>query len=114
MIEQKIKYGNNLIAEFMGGEYKNNLPYTFTKTGWLNTPANNNKVIAQYYDFRYHKSWEWLMPVCKKIIESYCDKREYIFEGLTECNIEKTYKAVIDFIHFWNDPKQEKIIWNKN
>ncbi len=56
--------------------------------------------------------WNELMNVCKKIIGMYFDKREDIFAGLKECDIKKTYKACVDFIHFWNDDKQIKIEWN--
>ncbi len=57
-------------------------------------------------------NWNELMDVCKKIIGMYFDKREDIFAGLKECDIKKTYKACVVFIHFWNDDKQIKIEWN--
>ena len=65
--------GNRLIAKFMGGEYKEDLPYTWTKTGWINTPANHTKTIAQDYDFEYHKNWNWLMEVVEKCIKEMSD-----------------------------------------
>lgn len=57
--------------------------------------------------------WNTLMPICKKIIESYYDKREDIFEGLHKIDIDKTFNAVVEFIKFWNDESQLKIKWNK-
>lgn len=59
----------------------------------------------------YHRSWDRLMPVCKKIIESYYDYRFDIFDGLKTCDLEKTWEAVVAFIKFWNDPTQLKLIW---
>ena len=55
--------------------------------------------------------WNDLMPVCKKIIESYFDKRTEIFAGLHEVDIEKTFNAVVDFIIFWNDDTIPKMTW---
>jgi len=57
--------------------------------------------------------WNELMKVCKKIIGMYKDRREDIFSGLMECDIDKTYKACVEFIKFWNDPLQKKLTWNK-
>lgn len=78
MTEEIIK-GNALIAKFMGGEFRENLPYTWIKSGWFNTPANDSLSIVQDYDLKYHKSWDWIVPVahkcCKEISELGFDKR---------------------------------------
>ncbi len=108
MTKDQIKYGNRLIALYMGGIERE-------PEGLFMLQIKNNK--KPYYIFytrlKYHRSWDWLMLVCKKIIESYFDERSEIFQGLTECDIEKTFDAVVKFIEFWNDPNQIKLTWNK-
>ena len=93
--------GNQLIAEFMGlslgsGQYK--------------FPTGYGSSINDYQ--KYHSSWEWLMPVVKKIVHMYADKREKIFEGLCDCDIQKTFEAVVEFIKFWNNPDEPKYKWD--
>lgn len=58
--------------------------------------------------------WNTLMKVCKKIIEMYFDRRQDIFSGLHKCDIKATYKGCVEFIKFWNDDTQKKIVWNKS
>ena len=55
--------------------------YTYTKFGWFNTPANDNTDIAQAHQFKYHNSWEWLMPVLIKIEN--LDIQGYFIETIT-------------------------------
>ena len=72
-----------------------------------------------YFDFAdsgiywYHPNQDWnqLMKVCRKIFDIYADNRSDIFQGQRECDIDKTYKACVEFIKFWYDPKQEKHTW---
>jgi hypothetical protein len=94
MKQEDIIEGNKLIAEFM-------------------QVAPEVEYCVAQDDLKYHKSWDALIPVCKKIIGMYFDNRQDIFAGLTECNIEKTHTAVIEFIKFWNDPTQPKIKFKK-
>jgi len=67
MEEQEITYGNELIAKFMGGEYRTDLPFEWLSKGWINTPANNSQQVAQSHQFRYNSDWNWIMPVREKI-----------------------------------------------
>jgi len=60
-----------------------------------------------------HSDWNTLMPVCKKIIESYFDMRGDIYLGLQKCDINATFEAVVEFIKFWNDDSKPKLTWNK-
>lgn len=62
--------------------------------------------------YRPNSDWNALQSVCKKIIESYHDNREYIFKGQNDVDIDMTFNAVVNFIKFWNDENEEKIIWN--
>lgn len=114
---EEVVNGNKIIAKFMGGEFRENLPYTYIKSGWFNTPANNSQHIAQDYDFKYHKSWEWLMPVvekiekenygfkiCRKVVEIYLDdSKETIIHVKEESKIKSLFKAVVEFIKIKGD-----------
>lgn len=86
MTKQRIIEGNRLIAKFMGGVWVTDKPYSFIKEYWLNTQANNNKQLAQDYDLKYHKKWNWLMPVVEKI-ESIHDKHHGHFAVYISSNI---------------------------
>lgn len=89
----------------------------------------NTKLIAKFMESKYIldytddtlssvgnlyiTSWDRLMPVCKKIINMYFDRRELIFRGLLTCDIEFTYHAVVAFLKFWYDEEQLKIDWTE-
>jgi hypothetical protein len=54
---QQIEEGNILIAEFVCG----------WKPGELFTWPSGGRGWANEKDFKYHTSWDWLMPVVEKI-----------------------------------------------
>jgi hypothetical protein len=66
-----------------------------------------------YFDnnLRYHSSWDWLMPVLKKIDESEVELNEDsnligdITHGLVSIDIQMTFEAVIEFIKWYNENK---------
>ena len=90
----------------------------------------NNKVIAEFmglnidkgvqadymqHELKYHKSWDWLMPVVEKMESMGCvvkhhhgdcivykidEKENYrcIIEMIGLNKLENTYKAVVEFI----------------
>ena len=82
---------NKLIAEFMEVDQVD-------IDTWL---ESNSKL-------KYHISWDWLMPVILRCrIDSRCELDEDIMwdkivEGLEECNLPKTYEAVVEFINQYN------------
>ena len=88
---------NKLIAEFMG--YK-----TYKMNGYLNVEyADNNHRTIQ--DTHYHTSWDWLMPVLKKINlkltpQNYSEWR--MINRPTEYNIKDVYNQVVEFIKQYN------------
>lgn len=122
MSHKEVSEGNKLIAEFMGGEFETNLPFTYTKSGWVNTPANSSRQIAQDYDLKYHSDFNWLMPVVEKIeklkfeIHIYshynwkepnrvviCDWRDnIIINNSSDHKIEGLFKSIIEFIKWYN------------
>ena len=102
----------------------------------MNT-TDNNKLIAEFMDkdvallksvgiekytsdeLKYHKSWDWLMPVVDKIDEVSNDntlfKIEYnrafiedtenyhiLIDVMAKSRREATYKAVVEFINQYN------------
>ena len=85
---------------------------------------NNNKLIAEFMDLRstglsiykpseykYHTSWDWLMPVVQKIGDEYLNTPfDETFSHFTEqyeniWTIEDTYNAVVEFIKDQNTIK---------
>ncbi len=80
---------NELIAEFMGVDQVD---------------------IDTWYDehnqLKYHKSWDWLMPVIQKCLVGEAEQSEEIsntlikniYEGICNQNISSTYKSVVHFI----------------
>ncbi len=125
MTEQEIE-NNKLIAEFMYPHAKKEC-----ESGEFSMEEGMYKksllAFGQYENMRYHKSWDWLMPVVEKIeIGLQEEFRVVILE--TECSIfQKTedgnlricfkevaaseetekiraaYKAIVEFIKWYNE-----------
>lgn len=109
-----MKTENEIIAEFMGGWNKD--PHT-RKYG-INIPHMKN----QWWDIdelQYHASWDWLMPVVEKI-ENMGHSTKIECNGISttvtispnvsvwnnpSTKIDKAYKAVVQFIKWYNEQK---------
>ncbi len=101
MTEQETLEGNKLIAEFMTME---------------KCPLGVKTKIIHSNDLKYHSSWDWLMPVVEKIEKTHCINIEYttcniadpangyedIISTSEKTKIEATWKAVIEFINWYN------------
>ena len=75
-----------IIAEFMGIDQVDIDTYQET---------NSN--------LKYHTSWDWLMPVVQKCRQE--NRLEYfdrVYYALEECDINVTYRAVVEFINQLN------------
>ena len=121
-----MKTENELIAEFMGFK-----PYkeAWGGSGSFARTYNINGDILYGNEMKYNSSWDWLMPVVEKIKKEHyfrfdidspgsVTKQQHtsvsIFQnwvggGCTEvCEIEgedmksTIYKAVVEFIHWYN------------
>lgn len=57
----KIKEGNELIALFMG------FKFIVKDYHGINILENDEGIAYDMYQLKYHKSWDWLMPVAEKI-----------------------------------------------
>ena len=79
---------NELIAEFMGVD-----------------PIDIDYAIDEYGKLKYHLSWDWLMPVLKKINlkltpQNYSEWR--MINRPTEYHIKDVYNQVVEFINQYN------------
>lgn len=104
MTKEEIIAGNKLIAEFM-------------KKGKIHPN-----------DLKYHSSWDWLMPVVEKIEQRFIDNQDaesgfsirieaylcviegmlgnQISEGFEDKKILSVWKAIVDFIEWYNSQPQ--------
>ena len=115
--DMKEKTDNELIAEFHDGT-------TFDEGGLCTDLEKKYSWRPGVYDplrvehLNYHASWDWLMPVVDKIerIKNSDDYEVDIFgnccdiggrfEAIGKTKIEATYKAVIEFIKWYNANKK--------
>lgn len=106
MTQDEIIAGNKVIAEFMG--------YTFIGDHFYHKDKGRG---TWFKHAKYHCSWDWLMPVCKKLdclaedktipfskdYEFHCDLLD---DTVTrEYSIAPVWKEVIDFIDWFNKTK---------
>ena len=122
---------NEIIAEFMGLEFKKEIEgikYYSVPPGHV---ASYNASMGQFY---YHKSWDWLMPVVEKIesehdasylcrivsrrciiYDSNIADQAAVYQGSGEgivsgfvnqdSKLIACYKAVVQFIKWYNQQK---------
>jgi len=82
---------NKLIAEFMGYEVKHGKCYS---------PKYNDGTIAP---MQFDGSWDWLMPVVRKLEDGGLDPHELIDKALESRLIEDAYNEVVDTIKRYNE-----------
>jgi hypothetical protein len=112
----KIMKNNKLIAEFMGLETPFNEisdATLYTYKGIEEASAITFVVDVELHEMRYHLSWDWLMPVVKKIkilvMEDDSDELynseewDNITHTLVQIEIKSVYQAVIEFIKNQNN-----------
>lgn len=120
MQSKEILDGNKLIAEFCGLMHiplDDEFPYDSWR--WKTDavePINKNIRTGIIYEVEYHISWDWLMPVGKKISDIFEEKvksKDYMIDGgelflsriLDEVcyfNIEKLWVAIVEYIEWYN------------
>lgn len=71
MTKQYIAESNKIIAEFDGWKHGG-------KKGNLANMYNKNGEQVHSDNFQYHKSWDWLLPVYKKLATKLYAKRDEI------------------------------------
>jgi hypothetical protein len=84
---------NKLIAEFMGVVFHDDENQYYNADG-----------LHIGLDLKYHTSWDWLMPVLIKCMQTGddTDKWDHLYNVLSELNVDKLYKAVVEFIKYIN------------
>ena len=102
-----IKESNKLIAEFMGNTYEKGLGHLV-----VNMDTHKNYISSEH--MKYHSSWDWLMPVNKKIrtikYESNGSGNKKASEaykwginlGLYISDINTSWVAIVKFIKWYN------------
>jgi hypothetical protein len=86
---------NKLIAEFMGDTFYPEPQHWYDSHG---------SFIGD--TLKYHTSWDWLMPVVRKIEDGGLDPHETIATALESRVIEDVYNEVVDTIKRYNDEQQ--------
>ena len=90
---------NKLIAEFMGWQLQDN-----PKDRWYCSFREPNGILHKNTNIepmQFHSSWDWLMPVVKKIEDYLSDnvgKVGYFDECLSSNDLDTRYQAVVEFI----------------
>jgi hypothetical protein len=124
IVMENVKESNKLIAEFMGGKLEM-VDHTegnekwlreqgksewFIET-WTTMPSDISKPTEPYRlgAFKYHSSWDWLMPVVNKA--SYESERirgnfEIEMWAILTNSIHTVYQNVIQFIQWYNEQNQ--------
>ena len=84
---------NKLIAEFMGVVFHDDENQYYNADG-----------LHIGNTLQYHTSWDWLMPVVEKCYDNRVDTLEAgdITHALLDCDIDHTYRAVVEFINQLN------------
>lgn len=97
---------NRIIAEFMGATY-NGSGVQFT-----HPPIDlhgNRKTIYHLDDVIYDISWDWLMPVWRKIKADLSDNDVLYMSTLTaiaDVDIEKAFTLLSEAVQWYNQNKQ--------
>ena len=126
MEQNEILEGNKLIAKFMGGKYQKANKKQDIEERYFN--LINNGYYHTVSQLRYHISWDWIMPVVKKIetfrfhqfsvtiTDDLCEitkfvntdknlkkcKQLKIISILSDNKINAVYLAVVEFIKWYN------------
>lgn len=116
---------NKLIASFMGAkdhEYSSlNLSKELTFVPFHGVVRNDTIETGKGTIMKYHKSWDWLMPVVEKIEsldfvvqihlgscfiktqdQFIAFKGKYVAKSQGKIKIDNVYNAVIEFINWYN------------
>ena len=64
----------------------------------------NSGTWYEEHELSYNVSWDWLMPVVEKCYDNGADENEVgdITHALLDCDIDHTYRAVVEFINQLN------------
>ena len=87
---------NKLIAEFMGWDIESlsTIPSNLHPS---NLELDNDEVL----EYKYHTSWDWLMPVVSKCFKTGDDTHQWdnIMDTMFTCDISIVYAQIVEFIN---------------
>ncbi len=119
LTKEEILIYNPLIAKFMGArvvqaysdyEGLSGLMFYFDKD--LSPVMRKNLSMSE---IKYHSSFEWLMPVCKKIIPPTgwpldgIKHQTAVMTTLQYLDLETIYRTVVDFIKWYNKEQENSL-----
>ena len=94
---------NRLIAEFMGAHSYNKRELFVPIHGIC---YHDTIELGRGKVLKYHKSWDWLMPVVEKCLIGEAESPERlisnIYENICTLSLNSTYNACIEFIEWYN------------
>tara|TARA_Y100000022_G_scaffold200664_1_gene217250 strand:+ start:221 stop:592 length:372 start_codon:yes stop_codon:yes gene_type:complete len=106
-------YPHKLIAEFRGVKFDKGTSYN------MGYDIFSNGNLYRSHELKYHKSWDWLRPVVKKIdayaneemsfneFDNYRDKYVFIHDLSVHNDIKDIYNQVVEFIKEYNDGRKQ-------
>lgn len=125
MTQEEILEGNKLIAEFMGAEKVDKHPQS--KSTVVTFKLGKTTIVSSLGNFKFHSSWDWLMPIVEKIqhmdnkfevnidfqihlmgaVELHINHKRVF--GMTAFEpgtlINAVYEGVVEFIKWYNKQK---------
>lgn len=119
MTNEEILEGNKLIAEFFGSNPKLdnelNIIYWTWDDLWYEIFQDYDSGSSWISgDFKFHKSWNWIMPIVKKIkevdpLDKLWEKHNMdkfnLYEYLMDVDIISTFETCVEFIKWYNNEK---------
>jgi hypothetical protein len=107
--ENELRENNKLIAEFMG------LVKSSYRNMYWTEKAKEGFGEGELANLLYHTSWDWLMPVVEKISQMEDDnfdmqiyaRYEYVTKLPITVSREVIYKAVVEFIKWYSENKED-------
>jgi hypothetical protein len=120
-----MKTENELISEFMGWERYSGKAFKCPNMYPVDNSLRAGWTTFTEDQFQFHTSWDWLMPVVERInstvspiypderidviiYRNTChinDHREILIETTGKNMMDCTYKAVVEFIKWYNQQK---------
>ena len=94
---------NKLIAEYMGLKFDKGTMYN------MGYDVFGDGNLHRTHELQYHKDWNWLMHPHQSTMPSVIDKcyqehmSKRIADAVMTCDIDTTYKAVVEFIKEYNE-----------
>lgn len=98
---------NEVIANYRGVPVNSNGTYELPKFGKLKFNGDFKTEFLPK-ELKYHKSWDWLMPVIDELLNEVLELNTGdITHALIDIDIQKTFEAVVQLIEYINN--QEKL-----